>query len=352
MLRRIANVIFGILIALAVGLAVFIATGGPINFDFYFWQTPAPYQTPIFLTKGTTTDAGLTASLNPPVGIMIENELEARPWQKGLSEASIVYEAPTEGRITRFLAIFPFDNLPEKLGPIRSARTYFLDWMSEYKGIYMHVGGNPDVLTRLLREKNVFNADQFVYGTYFRREHVGQTALEHTMFTRQEWIKKLIEDKKLTWSPPEYLSHFPIKKDYSLYPQASKIAIDFGFSTYRIAYEYDVATKKYLRLQAKKPHMDSQNGKQIAAGTVVIQSVKSWPNGDQEGSISIKTIGEGNAFIFKEGRAIKATWKKDLLDGPTRLFDSTSTEEIFLNDSVYSPIWFEIVPTDNIFSYE
>lgn len=76
-----------------------------------------------------------------PLGVMIENHLEARP-QSGLSSADIVYEAVAEGGITRFLAIFYCQDA-EFIGPVRSARTYFVDMVSEYgpSPLYAHVGG-------------------------------------------------------------------------------------------------------------------------------------------------------------------------------------------------------------------
>src|SRR3990167_4880086 len=78
-----------------------------------------------------------------PLAVMIENHLEARP-QSGLSDADIIYEAVAEGGITRFMGLFycqaaAFETI---LGPVRSARTYFLDWASEYSfPLYAHVGG-------------------------------------------------------------------------------------------------------------------------------------------------------------------------------------------------------------------
>lgn len=79
-----------------------------------------------------------------PMGVMIENHEDSRP-QSGLSSADIVYESVAEGGITRFMGIYyceaALGNVT--LGPVRSARTYFLDWVSEYGGypIYVHVGG-------------------------------------------------------------------------------------------------------------------------------------------------------------------------------------------------------------------
>lgn len=286
----------------------------------------------------------------PPVGVMIENELEARQYQKGLSEAEIVYEAPTEGKITRFLAIFAPGSTAPKMGPIRSARTYFLDWMSEYKGVYAHVGGNPDVLRRLMRESEVFNADQFVFNNFFRRENLGKTAFEHTMFTTAEKMQALIDDQKWVWqAPPHVLGHkTPSSLPNDLIPPATKINIDFGHRTYVIDYEYDPAKQLYRRSQAMRPHIDSGNSKQIEASVVVVQRIKAWPNGDAEGSISMQTIGDGDAIIFIEGKAVPAKWNKKSLAEPTRFFYLNGKEVVFSS----GPVWFEIVPTYNTVKYE
>ncbi len=76
-----------------------------------------------------------------PLGVMIENSKVSRP-QSGISAADVVYEALAEGGIPRFLAVY-YCQSTEYVGPVRSARTYFLDWISEYGSspLYAHVGG-------------------------------------------------------------------------------------------------------------------------------------------------------------------------------------------------------------------
>src|SRR3990172_7597552 len=78
-----------------------------------------------------------------PLGVMIENSPDSRP-QSGLGTADIVYEAVAEGGITRFMAIFHC-NAPYSvnlmIAPVRSARIYFVNLISEYDGLYNHVGG-------------------------------------------------------------------------------------------------------------------------------------------------------------------------------------------------------------------
>ena len=131
-----------------------------------------------------------------PLAVMIENHQESRP-QSGLTASDIIYEAVAEGGITRFMALF-YCNLSDiQVGPVRSARTYYLDWLGEYDGLYAHVGGAntpgpADALGQIIRYK-VKDLNQFSIGfpvfwrDYQRLGH--PVATEHTMYssTQKLW---------------------------------------------------------------------------------------------------------------------------------------------------------------------
>ena len=280
---------------------------------------------------------------------MIDNEFNAWPYQRGLSHAKIVYEAPAEGGITRFLAIFAPGEMPEKVGPIRSARTYFLDWIHEYNGVYTHVGGNSDALERLKKER-IFDADQFFYLPYFHRENVGRTQLEHTMFLGREEFNKLLDEKKWAWTPPSHLTETrrPFPVDLEKFPTAKKITINLGTKTYAATYNYNSILGIYLRTHAGMPHTDAENGQQLAPAVIVAQRVKTWSNNDSKFSISMQTIGVGNATVFMQGRVIQGTWKKTALEEPTKFFDADGKELVF----AATPLWIEILPVTNTMTYE
>ena len=300
------------------------------------------YFTPaIIIDEGTTT---------PPLGVMVDNEITARPFQKGLSSAATIYEAPTEGGITRFLAIFPGEAYPEKVGPVRSSRPYYLDIVHEYNAVYAHVGGSAQALARLQKEK-IFNADQYVLDKYFWRENVGKVSLEHTMFTNGEKMYKLVSEKK--WALEEIA---PVKdaKDFDAEAimngrtETNEIKINFGIYNYNVKYKYDPEKKTYLRRQGGKTHMDSASGEQLAPDTVVVRRVESWSNNDAKETITIKSIGEGKMYIFSRGRVIEGTWNKESVDSPVKYFDENGIE-ISLNNA--GLVWVEILPKQNSFSY-
>ena len=76
-----------------------------------------------------------------PYAVMIDNVAQARP-HSGLDKAYLVYEIIVEGNLTRLMAVFR-DVKVDEIGPIRSARPYFVDYVLENDAIYVHHGRSP-----------------------------------------------------------------------------------------------------------------------------------------------------------------------------------------------------------------
>lgn len=344
--------LFGV-IFLSVAIVTVIATG-----IFYANRRNAPIDFGGVYGQFSNIDTEILKNL-PPIAVMVENELNARPWQQGLSFARIVYEASAEGGITRFLAIYSPLSYFGKLGPVRSARSYFLDIAHEYGALYAHVGGRFDAIERLNHEEGIFDADQYAYENYFWRENVGKTALEHTMFTDGKTLTRLALDKNWTapGTPPssgafinqaQNGQNYLYNADLESFPKAREIKINFGFPAYSVSYSYDKEKNLYMRSQAGAPHLDNANKEQISASAIIVQQVEARPNGDPSGSISMKIIGSGASAFFSEGRAISGIWEKSSLNSPTEFFDGSGRK--------FAPrgerIWIEILPLYNSFSYK
>ncbi|MBI5221693.1 MAG: DUF3048 domain-containing protein [Candidatus Magasanikbacteria bacterium] len=212
------NKLYNFLIIIFLFLAVLL--GGYLIINKYYsgvvWKrigdiTP---QLPQYFSSLDGTTVSSSEMINPfVVGIMIDNHPDARP-QSGLVAAKIVYEAPAEGGITRYFAIFDSIQSVEKVGPVRSARPYFVDWLEEYSGLYMHCGGAPEALAKIKSEK-VFDADEFFNGPYYWRDE--SRIAPHNLFTKSEQIKKII----LHLFPH---SQIEIKKDLSGLDRLVKIS--------------------------------------------------------------------------------------------------------------------------------
>lgn len=273
------------------------------------------------------------------LAIMIENHPDARP-QSGLDKASIVYEAIAEGGITRFMAVYG-PNVATKIGPVRSARTYYLDWALEYDAYYAHVGGNIDALD-LIPKIGVKDLDQFRYGdrAFWREPFVGK-ATEHTMYTNGEKLYEIASQNKWKDSgfTPMSFKENPPKESR---PATNSITIDFSTDSYKVKWVYNPENNNYDRTMAGSVHLDGISKSQLIANNIVIQEVNRSATVTRinENGWTMDTVGKGNAKIVQDGKVTEATWKKTDRNSRTKFFGKDGNE-IQFNPGV---TWYEIVP--------
>ena len=266
------------------------------------------------------------------VGVMIDNHPDARP-QSGISKASIVYEASVEGGYTRYFALFPAFSNVAKVGPVRSARPYFLDWSAEYGNmLYMHVGGSPDALD-LIKSRNIFDLNEFFGGWYFWR--AGTRLAPHNTYTSAELWNNFLEDKEVLFVD-EYVGWKFTKVEECKENCIQTIHIPFLYPSFIVDWKYEEGN--YVRYLSGIKQRDLE-GEVIVADTVIVQKAKNEVI-DNVGRRKIYTISEGEVFVFQKGNMIKGTWKKESLTGRTRFFDE-SGKEIGLNAG---KIWVEVAP--------
>jgi len=253
---------------------------------------------------------------------MIDDLSPARP-QSGLDGASVVWQAPAEGGIPRYMALFQ-ETTPGDVGPIRSARYYFVTWAAEWKAVYAHVGGSPQALATLQKEGSglwVYNADQFRWGSYFWR--IATRVAPHNMYTDGQHLRALAARINADDGPVEPAWRFAADAPLDARPAPGRIIVTYRYNTIR--YDYDPATNSYPRTVAVegKEH-DSGDGHRIAPKNVVIMVVRFAPldDGSHKGRLEADTVGSGTAWIATNGRTIKGTWKKEATTSPTRFFDA------------------------------
>src|SRR5438876_697958 len=158
--------------------------------------TPGP--TPIVPPSPTLVPAPLTgrlvtpqAAARHPIAVMIDDLAPARP-QSGFSAASIVWQAPAEGGIPRYMMVFQ-ENIPKDVGPVRSSRYYYIAWAAELRAVYAHAGGSPQALATLRNQGNgqlVFNADEFRWGGSFHR--ISTRFAPHNLYTTGKELRALV----------------------------------------------------------------------------------------------------------------------------------------------------------------
>ncbi|MEK7632801.1 MAG: DUF3048 domain-containing protein [Patescibacteria group bacterium] len=278
---------------------------------------------------GALLSAPLTA-LPQVFGIMIENSADAWPLS-GLDQAFLVIEAPVEGNIPRFIAFFSDDQSVAKIGPVRSARPYYLDWNAEFQGIYGHVGGSPEALDDIAMS-GTLDLNQFFQSEYYYRDELTRYA-PHNVYTNTSLLKSAISeiDEKYAADSPSY-DAWIFTDGASESSAADTTHIEWG-SGYDIDWTYDPATNVYRR---------SQGGNTYVANNVVViaTNIGTIP-GDDKGRRTVRTIGEGPMMLLQNGTQnnVPWTWKKTSASSRMRFYDDTG-KEVTMNAG---KTWIEVV---------
>ena len=286
---------------------------------------------PIFHSPLTGSAVDEAATKRPVTAIMIENSPEARP-HSGLKQAGIVYEAIAEGGITRYAALYQ-ESRPSLIGPVRSLRPYFLDWITPYNASIAHVGGSAKALEEV-RNGSHRDIDQFFNDdSYWRAD---DRYAPHNVYTSFDKLDALNAAKHYSSST---FTGFERTDETASGASASHITINFSSTIFNTSYDYDTSSHTYKRSLGGEPHMDREEG-QIAPRVVIALDVSMSLVMEDGWRESIQTNGSGRAVIFQDGTVTEAVWKKDSMSGNLQLL-SSSDEPIKL---ARGQTWIAAVP--------
>ena len=281
-----------------------------------------------------------------PMAIMVDDNAIARP-QSGFSSASIVIQAMADGGEDRYMMIFQEGSATD-IGPVRSARPYFVYWATEYKALFGHFGGDAESLQQVIpaMSRYLYNEDDLSGGAcpYHR---VSTRPAPHNAYTNSN---VLISCAAKRGYPATY-QNLPVRTfvdpeaDY-LRPAAQTINIPYRSGA--IGYRYDPATDTYLRVVNSTVQVDPANKQQLHVANVVVlfQSYAMAPGLDEMRPY-VGNIGSGQAIVYQEGRAIKGTWKKTTKTALTRVYDSSGNEIPMVRGQIFIqsvPIGTKVTP--------
>ncbi len=276
-----------------------------------------------------------------PLAIMIDDNIVARP-QSGMSTASIVYQAYADGGEDRYMVIFQ-ERASADIGPVRSARPYYVYWADEYKALYGHFGGDANSLTQVIpaNAKYIYNMDDLNGGScpYHR---VTTRSVPHNAYTNTAELIRCAAKKGYP-ATFQKLPTRPFRDDTPLADRPSSQTISIPYRTGTIGYQYGMAGNDYTRIVDGHIQVDPANGQTVFARTIVVlyQSVTTDPLSEPGHNRPwVNSIGSGSATVFTEGRSIAATWKKSSTTALTRLYDSSGKEIPFVRGEIF----FQSVP--------
>lgn len=273
-----------------------------------------------------------------PRAVVVENHPDARP-VSGLAKASVIIEAPVEGGITRFLALFDATTTLDEVGPVRSARPYFVDLANSWKASFFHVGGSLEALGLISSLNGFTDVNQFAYGNSFWRDQ--RRAAPHNVYTDFDRMNGVLEHKNVTGTHAVEAWHFIDAASSTDRGNVAAISVPYGGS-FNVSWSYDAERGVYVRSQAGRIQKD-RDGSTIEAENVIVIKTDEQVL-DEVGRLRIRTTGSGEAVAYRDGKKFILRWSR-LPGGPMRFEESDGSEFLFTRGRT----WIEITTKDEIF---
>jgi hypothetical protein len=274
-------------------------------------------------------DASSTERL--PIGVMVENSADAWPLS-GVSKANVAFEAPVEGSITRFFLLFDPSTESRDIGPVRSARPYFVDIANGFHALYAHVGGSPEALSKIKSIGGFFkDLDEYFNGGFFRR--TTSRSSPHNVLTDTTKLGAAIEKKE--WSAGVFASWTYGDLAVGAGESAPSISVPYA-GVYSASWAFDGSSGSYVRSQNGQVQKDADGSTVSAENVIVIASDSTVL--DDVGRLRIRTTGSGDAIVARGGVAVRGRWTRK--DGENFRFITTDGVDIPL---VRGKTWVSIV---------
>ena len=265
-----------------------------------------------------------------PFAVMIDNHSDAWP-QSGLNQAYMVYEIIVEGGETRLMALFKGADL-EKIGPVRSARHYFIDYAMENDAIYVHFGQSPqaqsDIKKYSIDDINGIAED----GTTFWR--VKDKYAPHNAVTSTEKLLESTKSKNYrTTSTEESVLNYVVD-EVNLEEGLAADTITIPHSDLQtVTYEYDKENKVYVRYARGEEQTDWDTDEPVTTKNIIITFCNNYTLSDSEnkGRQGLRNIGTFDGYYITNGRAIQIQCIKNARDEKT-IYQDMNGKEIQVND--------------------
>ena len=322
----------GIKVLIAILVVLILGAGGALAYKIYQDKnkpvsneevaevSPSPEEKKIQIFQGN----------DRPIAVMIDNHKDAWP-QAGLNQAYMVYEIVVEGGETRLMACFKGVDL-EKIGPVRSARHYFIDYALENDAIYTHFGWSPQAESDITRYA-VHNINGITESnkTFWR---VKDKKSPHNAVTSTKALLEVAKEKGYRTTSDEKSVLNYVADEVNLEDGKSATSITIPHSNLQtVKYDYDETTKKYTRTARNVAQKDWDTGEAVSTKNIIIMKCENYTLTDKEnkGRQGLKNIGEFDGYYITNGKAIEIKCIKNERTEKTKYVDLQGNE-IKVND--------------------
>ncbi len=273
---------------------------------------------------------------NRPFAVMVNNHPQARP-QSGLHMADVVYEVLAEGDVTRFLAVFQSEK-PEIIGPVRSARDYYIELSKGFDALYVAHGWSPEA-QQILNSGKIDNINGMVYdGTLFwRADH---NVAPHNSYISFENIVKGADKQGYSMNEevPSFVFLTEDDVDGIEGTLAEHVRVSYSSrDTFAAVYDYNQDKEKYERYSGGDQTVDRETNTPVLLDNVLIVEMNHRLI-DDYGRREIDVASGGKGYLLQKGKAQEIEWRN--VDG--RIVPFADGEEVGF---VPGKTWINIIPT-------
>ena len=276
-----------------------------------------------------------------PIAVMISNDQAALP-HYGMSRAGVIYEAPVEGGMNRFMAFFEdYDDL-ERIGSVRSCRTYYTYFAREFEAVCVHYGQSTFALPYLEQMDHLDGIAGAGASAFFRSS---DRRSPHNAYASGAGIRAAIEKSGYADAyPASYEGHYRFAAKESPVLLEDGIEADYIRPGYQIGdpwFTYNEEDGLYYRFQYGGPHETDEG--QLTAKNILFQYCV-WDYYSPSEYLDINVHTSYGGYYFTNGRGIPIRWEKDGTYGVTKYYDSDG-QEIVLNPGT---TWVCILQADRL----
>lgn len=273
-----------------------------------------------------------------PLAVMVENSADAWPLS-GPAKANLVFEAPVEGSITRFMLVFDPSSTSTDvgfIGPVRSARPYYVEWANGIGALYAHVGGSPEALELLKSASRTENLDEFYNAKYFQR--VSWRSMPHNVYTEIDRLNLAASNTNAqVFDFASWIYTDSVSSEIAS-STATSISVPYQ-GIYRASWTYDESSHLYRRSQNGRTQSDA-DGSTVDVRNVVVMLTDEQVL-DDKGRLKVRTTGKGKAVLFRDGTVQRGMWYRTA--GEHLRFETEDGR-----DMVFAPgkTWISVVTDD------